>query len=82
MSTKTAPPDFESSVARLEAIVAEMESGALTLSGSLERLEEAVRLSRVCNELLEEAEVQIKVLTESGETIADTSAFRDQPGDE
>lgn len=53
---------FESSLRRLEQIVREMESGELPLERSLELFEQGVRLSRECQERLDEAERRIEVL--------------------
>jgi len=55
---------FESALARLEAIVAELESGELDLEVSLARFEEGVALSRHCAEQLAEARQRIDVLVE------------------
>jgi exodeoxyribonuclease VII small subunit len=53
---------FEAALARLEEIVAELESGELGLEQSLKLFEEGVKLARVCNARLEEAERKVEVL--------------------
>ena len=53
---------FEASLARLEEIVTELESGELGLEQSLKLFEEGVKLARVCNARLEEAERKVEVL--------------------
>ncbi len=53
---------FEDSLARLEEIVKELESGDLPLDLSLKLFEEGIKLSRVCNKRLEEAERRVEVL--------------------
>lgn len=59
---------FEASLARLEAIVTELESGDLELEASLARFEEGVALSRRCADQLGEARQRIDVLVaENGE---------------
>jgi len=59
---------FEASLARLEAIVSELESGDLDLEASLARFEEGVVLSRRCADQLGEARQRIDVLvSENGE---------------
>ncbi len=59
---------FEASLARLEAIVDELESGELDLEASLSRFEEGVALSRQCADQLGEARQRIDVLvSENGE---------------
>lgn len=55
---------FEASLARLEAIVGELESGELELEASLSVFEEGVALSRRCAEQLGEARQRIAVLVE------------------
>lgn len=54
--------DFESSLARLERIVRELERGDLPLEKSLQLFEEGVRLTRECQQRLSEAERRIEVL--------------------
>ena len=57
-----APANFETQLASLERIVRELERGDLPLERSLELFEEGVRLSRECQERLNEAERRIEVL--------------------
>jgi exodeoxyribonuclease VII small subunit len=54
--------NFESSLAALEKIVRELERGELPLEKSLELFERGVKLSRECQERLQEAERRIEVL--------------------
>lgn len=54
---------FEEAVARLEEIVATLETGNLPLDDCLRQFERAVALSRQCAGQLEAAEAQIQVLT-------------------
>ncbi|HYG09264.1 MAG TPA: exodeoxyribonuclease VII small subunit [Pyrinomonadaceae bacterium] len=54
--------NFEASLAALEKIVRELERGELPLEKSLELFERGVRLSRECQERLQEAERRIEVL--------------------
>ncbi|MCS6896833.1 MAG: exodeoxyribonuclease VII small subunit [Nitrospira sp.] len=55
---------FEQAMARLEAIVAELEKGDLSLDESLKIFEEGVRLSKHCLRVLEEAERKIEILVQ------------------
>lgn len=66
MAKKTSkkPIPFESAAEKLETIVAELESGDLTLGDSLARYEEGRTLIRRCYELLESAERRIEELIE------------------
>src|SRR5580698_2121845 len=54
-----APPDFETALARMEAIVFELEEGRIGLAEALARYEEGVGLLRQCFALLETAERRI-----------------------
>jgi len=53
---------FEAALSRLEEIVSELESGELGLEQSLKLFEEGVKLARICNARLEEAERKVEVL--------------------
>ena len=57
---------FEEALVMLEAVVAELESGDLSLEASLELFERGVRLSRRCRELLLGARQRVDLLTEEG----------------
>ena len=63
---------FEAQLASLERIVRELEGGELPLEQSLELFEQGVKLSRECQERLNEAERRIEVLLRGGDgsTIA------------
>ena len=51
---------FESNMQRLEQIVRAMERGDVALDESLKLFQEGTELVRSCNELLENAQLQIK----------------------
>lgn len=53
---------FEASLEALEQIVAQLESGDLPLEKSLELFEQGIRLSRECQERLNQAERRIEIL--------------------
>jgi len=53
---------FESALSRLEEIVQELEQGEVPLEQSLKLFEEGVKLSRICNKRLEEAERKVEIL--------------------
>jgi exodeoxyribonuclease VII small subunit len=61
-SSNAEPGNFESSLARIEAIVHELEEGKTGLAESLGRYEEAVGLLKQCYGLLEKAERRIELL--------------------
>lgn len=53
---------FESSLGELEKIVRKLEDGDLSLEESLRLFEDGVRLSRECQERLNQAERRIEIL--------------------
>jgi exodeoxyribonuclease VII small subunit len=53
---------FETAMARLEEIVQKLEQGDLPLEQSLKLFEEGIKLSRICNTRLEEAERKVEIL--------------------
>jgi len=53
---------FETSLTRLEEIVNELEGGELPLEQSLKLFEEGIKLVRICNVRLEEAERKVEIL--------------------
>ena len=63
---------FETALTRLEEIVEELEKGDLPLEESLKYFEEGIKLSRVCNKRLEEAERKVQILLKdrSGAMVA------------
>ena len=71
---------FEASLASLEKIVRELERGDLPLEKSLELFEQGVRLSRECQERLNQAERRIEVLLRDAEGRPVVGAF-DEGGD-
>ena len=66
-------PGFEGQLATLERIVRELERGDLPLERSLELFEQGVRLSRECQERLNEAERRIEVLLRNGDGATTTT---------
>lgn len=58
----TPPKDYESALAELEAIVAEMESGQLPLEASLTAYKRGAELLSYCRQQLANAEQQVSIL--------------------
>ena len=87
-ATAAAAQNFEAQLATLERIVRELERGDLPLEQSLELFEQGVKLSRECQERLNEAERRIEVLLRGGDgaTIAvpfeSEELIEDDPDDE
>lgn len=63
MTAKKEYKDFESAMARLEEIVASLESGDLSLEKSLGLYSEGVTIADICNKKLSEAEGKIAKLS-------------------
>ncbi len=74
-TTQAETQSFEAQLASLERIVRELERGDLPLERSLELFEQGVRLSRECQERLNEAERRIEVLLRDGEGRALVAPF-------
>ena len=55
-------PDFEQTLAALEALVEKMEDGDLSLEESLSAFEQGVRLTQECQRALGEAQQRVQVL--------------------
>lgn len=59
--------NFEEAMTRLEGEVKKLESGNMSLDESIAAFEEAVKLIRICNEKLENAERRVRILTEAAD---------------
>ena len=53
---------FEDALNKLEKIVSKLEEGDISLEESLKLFEEGIRLSRFCNQKLDEAEKKVEIL--------------------
>jgi exodeoxyribonuclease VII small subunit len=60
-------PKFEAALARLEEIVASLESGDADLDQALKLFEEGISLVRICDKQLKEAEQKLEQLNVQGE---------------
>ena len=56
--------NFEETMEKLEQIASELEKGDLNLEESLTKFEEGMKLSKKCNEIIENAEKKITILLE------------------
>jgi exodeoxyribonuclease VII small subunit len=74
MKTTDTGLSFEEAVTRLESIVSAMEDGRLPLDQCLASFEEAIGLSRLCAQQLEQAEARIQELTMTGGLLPMDSA--------
>jgi exodeoxyribonuclease VII small subunit len=76
--TEAQGKNFEASLAALEKIVRELERGDLPLEESLKLFEQGVKLSRECQERLNQAERRVEVLLRDTEGRPVLSAFDDE----
>ena len=64
------PYPFEASLVKLEALVAKMESGNLSLEESLKSFEQGIKLTRECGSALKHAEQKVNLLMQdSGKLV-------------
>jgi exodeoxyribonuclease VII small subunit len=75
---KNGSRNFEASLTALEKIVRELERGDLPLEESLKLFEQGVKLSRECQERLNQAERRVEVLLRDTEGRPTLSAFDDE----
>jgi exodeoxyribonuclease VII small subunit len=69
---------FETQLAALEKVVRDLERGDLPLEDSLKLFEDGVRLSRECQERLNQAERRIEILLRDTEGRPVLSAFDEE----
>ena len=68
MASKEKEPTFEENLEKLESIVKKLESGSIPLDDAIENFNEAIRLAKICDEKLKNAEEKInKILNKEGE---------------
>ena len=68
MSKNTESFVFEQSLAELETLVQQMESGDMSLEESLKAFEQGIKLTRSCQKALTDAEQKVqKLLEQNGE---------------
>ena len=67
--TKKDTVNFESSLKKLEEIVSKLEDGDISLEDSVKSFEEGIGLVKVCQKQLSDAELKVKKLLESGDTL-------------
>ena len=60
---------FDKSLAQLEKIVQEMESGSLPLEKMMEQFEEGMRLIALCSAKLNEVEKKIEIMVKKGDKV-------------
>ncbi len=66
---------FEDALKKLEKIVSQLEEGDISLEDSLKLFEEGIRLSRICNQKLDEAEKRVEILIKGDDGTLKTKPF-------
>jgi exodeoxyribonuclease VII small subunit len=56
--------DFEAALSELETLVERMERGDLSLEESLRQFEQGIKLTRSCQQALQDAEQKVQILLE------------------
>jgi len=79
-SGDSAKLNFEQALAELEKIVARMESGDLSLEESLATHKRGLELARFCQQKLEAAQQQVKVL--EGEVLRPLEKIAPEDGED
>ena len=69
---------FEETIKELEKIATELENGDLSLEDSVSKFEEGMKLSKLCNDLLENAEKRITILLKDGEETKEESFVQEE----
>lgn len=67
MKKSAEPKRFETSLAELEQIVASLEQGDLALDEAMKAFEQGVKLTRICQQILDSAELKIQQLSQNSE---------------
>jgi exodeoxyribonuclease VII small subunit len=66
---------FEDALNKLEKIVSKLEEGDIPLEESLKLFEEGIRLSRFCNQKLDEAEKKVEILLKDKDGLLKSQPF-------
>ena len=71
--------NLEKSLAELEALVEELESGDLPLEKAMKKFEDGIKLTRGCQAALKDAEQKVEVLMQSagGEELEDVDTDKE-----
>jgi len=64
MTKKKSSSLFESSMEELEKLVEQMEQGDISLEESLKAFERGIKLTRTCQQALQDAEQKVQILLE------------------
>ena len=63
--------NFEEAMKKLEEIASELEKNDIDLDTSVSKFEEGMKLSKMCSQMLEDAEKKISILIKDGDSITE-----------
>ena len=69
------PINLEKTLADLELLVEELESGTLSLDDAMKKFEEGVKLTRMCQKTLKEAEQKVELLLQNSDGEGELMPF-------
>ena len=69
MSEDKNSANFEEQIKKLEHLVAQLETGNLSLEDSIKAYEEGVKIAHNCQMTLKNAEQKVEILTKQGEEL-------------
>ena len=70
--------NFEEAMKNLEEIANSLEKGDLDLDTSIAKFEEGMKLSKQCNDFLENAEKRITILLKDGNDIKEENFIQEE----
>ena len=73
MKTNAKTLNFEASLSELEAMVADLKSGHLSLEESLNLFAKGVKLAKTCQKSLHAAELKVNKLVQENQELTSTS---------
>jgi exodeoxyribonuclease VII small subunit len=82
MAARLKANEFEKAFQQLEKIVQRLESEELPLDESLQLFEEGIRLSRFCNQKLEEVEKKIELILADAKGQPSVEPFEPEEAEE
>ena len=77
-----AEPSFEEGLDTLEKIVEQLEEGNLSLEETLKKFEEGIKLARLCEKKLKQAQKKVSMLTRDEEGAIKEAPFVEPEGPE
>lgn len=69
---------FEEKLKQLEDVVKELETGKLNLEESVKKFEQGMKLSKECNEMLQNAEKRINILIKKEDGVTEENFIQSE----